>query len=144
MALVGRRGALDAAPVVGHVVAHRGEDAVGHLRGEVAVVLGEAVLAASDAVQYEPPVRSRMAGSAASATTATPLNFGVSPKLMSRPWSSRRPSAVSTVLASRPSVSTSPGHSDTTATPWGFNSKAVSRVTLSIAAFPTPYGTDSR
>ncbi len=85
-----------------------------------------------------------MFGSDASATTALPLNFGVSPMLMSRPWSVRRPSSPTVVLAIRPSVSTRPGQSDTTATPWDLSSKAASRVTRSMAAFPTPYGTDSR
>ena len=42
--------------------------------------------------QNDPPDFSMMAGSDASATTALPLNLGVSPKLMSRPWSVRVPS----------------------------------------------------
>src|SRR3954452_10732504 len=39
------------------------------------------------------------------------------------------------------SVLTSPGYSETTATPWGLSSTAMSAVILSVAAFETPYAT---
>ena len=95
--------------------------------------------------QNDPPERSMISGSAASATTARPLNLGVSPKLMSSPCELHvAVLGASVACESRPSVRTRPGHSETTATPWGRSSSAVSRVILSIAALPTPYGTESR
>src|SRR3954463_15424222 len=39
------------------------------------------------------------------------------------------------------SVLTSPGYSETTATPWGLSSTAMSAVILSVAALATPYAT---
>src|SRR5205823_1036744 len=77
------------------------------------------------------PVRSMTLGSEASAATARPTNSGDSELLRS----------IHAAASMTFSVLTSPGYSDTTATPCGASSTAMSADILSVAAFATPYAT---
>src|SRR6266702_957784 len=86
-----------------------------------------ATLAATSTV----PVCRMTSGSAASAATARPMNSGDSEFVRSSQG------AASMTF----SVLTNPGYKDTTVTPCGRNSTAISAVILSVAAFDTPYAT---
>jgi hypothetical protein len=112
--------------------AHRGRSDIGQReRARLAAVeVCEPVLSGQRGCTTTCPLQRSISGFPAKAATARPMNCGLPELLRSK-----------TPAASTASVRASPGYSETAVTPWRRSPCVMSAVSLSVAAFATPYST---